>query len=214
MTIPARKSTASVGVAPCEGRNISSAAARVNAFTLLEMLLVLAILVAITAVTIPVVERMYDTHRIQHAATEVRNTLGAARLRAVDRGESMVCRLENDGRQLVVVPQPSGLRFGDDPQRPVGTESDEDQEIHLELIEPLVFWIPEDARLPVASERPESYRDGAARSWSAPIVFAPNGTSTDAAFEIRDPSGRAVHVEIRGLTGATSASTLIRRSVE
>ena len=62
------------------------ARSRGRAFTLLEMLLVLSILVAITAVTIPVVGRMYDTHRIQQAAMEVRTTLSAARLRAVDGG--------------------------------------------------------------------------------------------------------------------------------
>ncbi|MDA1052672.1 MAG: type II secretion system protein [Planctomycetota bacterium] len=192
------------------------ASSRAAGFTLLEMLLVLAILVAITAVTIPVVGRMYDTHRIQQAAMEVRTTLSAARLRAVDEGEAFECRFEPDGRHLVILPRrDQGIRFGGEEVSSHSADQLAAEAIHVELPEPLYFWTADDARERLEDRAIRKLANGnllGDRTWSAPVVFAPNGTSTSAEFEIRDREGRAVQLEVRGLTGAASASTLVKRS--
>lgn len=192
------------------------ARARAAGFTLLEMLLVLAILVAITAVTIPVVGRMYDTHRIQQAAMEVRTTLSAARLRAVDEGEAFECRIEPDGRDLVILARrDQGIRFGGEDVRASAAQQRPAEGIHVRLPEPLYFWTADDSRERLENRALQQLEDGDAlggRTWSVPVVFAPNGTSTSAKFEIRDHEGRAVQLEVRGLTGAASASTLVKRS--
>lgn len=186
------------------------------AFTLLEMLLVLAILVAITAVTIPVVERMYDTHRIQQAAVEVRIALSAARLRAVDGGEPVECRFEPDGRRLVILARRDGsVRFGSDVDHDAAAGQSSAARIHVELPEPLYFWTADDARLRFEGQAARELADDstlAGRKWSAPIVFAPDGSSSDARFEIHDREGRAVRLDVRGLTGAASSSTSVTRS--
>lgn len=187
-------------------------------FTLLEMLLVLAILVAITAVTIPVVERMYDLHRIQQAALEVRTALSIARLRAVDGGEAWECRFEPDGRHLVILaPHDGRIRFGSEGERAPAARQRPLEPIHVELPEPLYFWTADDARQRLAVQAANQRFVGISlveRTWSAPVVFAPNGSSTNAKFEIRDHAGRAVQLEVRGLTGAASSSTRVRRSVQ
>lgn len=194
------------------GRSARSPAA---GFTLLEMLLVLAILVAMTAVTIPVVSRMYDAHRIQQAAMEVRTTLSAARLRAVDGGEVFECRFEPDGRHLVILAhRDRGIRFGSDDIGSSPANQRPAEGIHVELPQPLYFWTADNSRERLEDRALLELADGnllGNRSWSAPVVFAANGTSNNAEFEIRDRAGRAVQLEVRGLTGAASASTLVKR---
>jgi len=189
---------------------------RKSGFTLLEMLLVLAILVAITAVTIPVVERMYDAHRIRQSATTVRTALSAARLRAVDRGQAYECRVEPDGRHLVVLARRGGgIRFGDEEDQPASaSQPQREAAIHIELPEPLVFQTADSARERLEGNVSSEIDRGSPlrnRMWSKPIVFAPNGSSTNAEFEIRDPSGRSIQVEVRGLTGAARTSTQATR---
>lgn len=186
-------------------------------FTLLEMMLVLAILVALTAVTIPVVGRMYDTHRLQQAAMEVRTTLSAARLRAVDEGEAFECRFEPDGRHLVILARRDrGIRFGDKGAASSTVNHRAAAGIHVELPQPLYFWTADDSRERLDDRSIHGLADGdllGNRSWSPPVVFAANGSSTYAEFEIRDHEGRTVQLEVRGLTGAASASTVVKRSV-
>jgi prepilin-type N-terminal cleavage/methylation domain-containing protein len=193
------------------------ARSRARGFTLLEMLLVLSILVAITAVTIPVVGRMYDTHRIQQAAMEVRTTLSAARLRAVDGGEAFECRFEPDGRHLVILARRDrGIRFGSEEADVSSANRRPAEGIHVELPQPLYFWTSDDSRERLEDRTLHELADGnslGSRTWSAPIVFATNGTSNNTQFEIRDDEGRAVQLEVRGLTGAARASKLSKRSV-
>jgi type II secretory pathway pseudopilin PulG len=180
------------------------------------MLLVLAILVAMTTVAMPVVGRMYDTHRIRQAALEVRTKLSAARLRAVDQGEPFECRLEPEGRNLVILVQgTSGLRFGSQETESSQNRRTSSEGMRVELPEPLYFWTADEVRtrLDEKALRGLPSREGLdGRAWSAPIVFAPDGRSNDAAFEIRDSEGRAVELQVRGLTGAASASSVVIRS--
>ena len=184
-------------------------------FTLLEMLLVLAILVVMTTVALPVVGRMYDTHRIRQAALEVRTKLSAARLRAVDEGEPFECRFEPEGRNLVIMAQGDpGLRFGSQEAMSVQVRRTSSKAMRVQLPEPLYFWTAENSRTRLDEEtlRGLPFREGLdGRTWSAPIVFAPEGSSNDAAFEIRDSEGRAVELQVRGLTGEARASSLVVR---
>ena len=184
------------------------------------MLLVLAILVAITAVTLPVVGRMYDTHRIQQAAMEVRTTLSAARLRAVDGGEAFECRFEPDGRHLVILARRDrGIRFGSEEVSSSSANRRLAEGIHVELPEPLYFLdggqLSRRDSKPTPLRRPRRSRcRSSAEAGPRQSIFAPSGSSSDAEFEIRDQQGRAVELQVRGLTGAASASALVRRSAE
>ena len=187
-----------------------------TAFTLLEMLLVLAILVAITMVTLPVVEKMYDTHRIRQAAMEVRTTLSAARLRAVDEGASFECRFEPDGRHLVIMVRgDGGVRFGSEESESTAASQRRTAGIHIELPESLYFWTANRARTRLEEKALRGLADGDVlgnRSWSPPVVFAANGSATHTQFEIRDQEGRVVELQVRGLTGAASASSRVKQS--
>ncbi len=198
------------------GPNSQLARSTASGFTLLEMLLVLAILVAITTVTIPVVGRMYDTHRIQQAAMEVRTTLSAARLRAIDHGVAFECRFEPHGRHMVMGPRRArGIQFGSAEDHAAETPERPREGMHVELPQPLYFWTADDHREQLEDQALHELIDGdllGDRSWSAPVVFATNGTSSNATFEIRDHEGRVVQLVVRGLTGAASTARIVKRS--
>src|SRR4029079_15084293 len=41
-------------------------------------------------------------------------------------------------------------------------------------------------------------------NWSAPVLFFPDGSATNAEFTIRDDAKRAVRISVRALTGAVT----------
>ncbi|MGH7200286.1 MAG: prepilin-type N-terminal cleavage/methylation domain-containing protein [Planctomycetaceae bacterium] len=194
-------------------------------FTLLEMLLVLAVLVLIAAIAWPSMQNIYRDLQLKESVGEVRTELASTRLHAVESGLAYQFRYEPDGRRYVVVPferepQPSaagggsttmsspgqplphvagelpeGLRF----RAAVSGLSATEQMIARgqQVSEPVaVEWL---AGLPNAAEL-------AGVQWSPPIVFYPDGTADDAAFEVVDEKRQLMVIAVRGLTGSVSTS--------
>ena len=63
-------------------------------FTLVEMLVVLAIVALLSAMTWPSVQRLMNRARVKDAARQVRTELGEARLRAIESGKPQVFRFQ------------------------------------------------------------------------------------------------------------------------
>ncbi len=49
--------------------------------------------------------------------------------------------------------------------------------------------------------------------WSAPILFRPDGTTSDASVLLVNEPGNTIRVTLRGLTGSTDASDVGREAV-
>src|SRR6266496_1137126 len=73
-------------------RHASSSSRR--AFTLLEVMLVMAILVAVAAVAWPQIHRAYESVRLRKAADQVQAGLSHARVEAMSSGVTQVFRFE------------------------------------------------------------------------------------------------------------------------
>ena len=188
---------------------ISSEARRTTAFTLLEMLLVLAVLTAALAVLYPATERLYRTHRFQQALEEVRGKLAATRVRAIDDGLIYEFRYEPQGRRLLVIPQG---------QQPAATKREEvpgNPAQHRpgpwcyagELPAGVRFGSQEHSGEGIPAERLTTFPDAAELalvSWSAPVLFFPDGSATDAEIPVRGMDGLERRISVRGLTGASS----------
>lgn len=203
-----------IAAATCRART-----RRPAGFTLLEMLLVLAILIAFTAITFPAVDRMYGTHRIQQASSELRSKLAAARLHAIDEGRTYEFRFEPDGRHCVIFARTQTAKSFDNRDRLSSRDAMQSASwsFHAELPEQLRFGpIPGPSERLTTNELRDVEHDEelSGVSWSPPIAFAPNGRSTSVSFELRDRDSRSITISVRGLTGAASSANIQLRSDE
>jgi prepilin-type N-terminal cleavage/methylation domain-containing protein len=231
---------------PCERLRQRSPHSR--GFTLLEMLIVLAILAAVAAWTWPSMRRQMIDSELRDAGKQVRDQLARARHRAVDTGTLQQFRFQpgqrgfevtvlplatldcNTASTLTVDASAVGGALGttrDDPQQP--------QADRHELPEGAFFLSaaaaandtsiaafdsgtdPSDSAVDDKSTLPVESTDLATSQaddiWSQPIVFYPNGRTTDATIRLANRTGAHLDVTLRGLTGVAKAGRLQRRRV-
>ena len=193
-------------------RRTSSLTAHRGGYTLLELLLVLAILVAIAGLSWPSVNRMLEDLTIKEAVEPVRAELSKTRIRALDAGVTWQFRFEPDGRRYLMVP----YEFDE-------LEADaEIQQQQLEAFPRMSGQLPEGLTFVAASESMmgnepvtqesvaglpgESELSGV--SWSPPLLFYSDGAATDAAFDVVSEEKRFQRLTLRALTGAVTVSTI------
>lgn len=183
-----------------------------SAFTLIEMLLVLAVLVAFTTIAWPSFQRLYATQYLLEGGELVRLQFASTRTRAIESGIVYQFRWEPDGRRYLSLPYEAELDL--DPEGDVqgaltGTLT---RRFVGELPEKLKFVGGADSggqSLP--PELFESFPDSdklAAVAWSAPVLFQPDGSAVDGELIIGDQSSRRVALVLRGATGAISVSPI------
>ncbi|MEX0703286.1 MAG: prepilin-type N-terminal cleavage/methylation domain-containing protein [Planctomycetales bacterium] len=184
-------------------------------FTLLELLLVLVILAVAAGLVWVNVQGFHQRHRLGEAAEQVRKHLTAARLRAIETGVIHQFRYEAGGGGYRIAPFEPMMSGAD------GTRVLTMTEQGGALPETMRFESPEAGAnswgpapvppAPVAS--PSSNLTvylgpgpalGGAAAWSPPVLFAPDGTATDAALAIVDETGQRLEISVRGLTGAAT----------
>jgi len=179
-------------------------------FTLFELVLVLVVLLAIAAMTVPAVFRVYRSERLRSAAQDVWHGMGATRTRAREAAMPFQFRYEVGGRRWISIPlEPAAVvessgslssatggavafsQSGELPEGfslvPAGTAN-----VYVEELPP--EWFAEMA-------------DGSGLSsvaWSPPVVFSVDGAAHDFSLAVRDDDGEELRLVVRGLTGAVS----------
>jgi type II secretory pathway pseudopilin PulG len=182
-----------------------------SGYTLLEMLLVLTTLLLIVGMVWPVFERLYGTHRLEQQTENVRSKLAGTRVRAIDASVIYQFLYEPGGRWFLVIPfeqeavDPSAAGQQILPLRytATGRLPDAFEFRPLNLSEPIGGTLPQE----VLAAIPGSIELTNVR-WSLPILFYPDGTATDYAFDVYDnkPRRNYMRLEVRGLTGAVEVS--------
>lgn len=184
-----------------------------SAFTLVEMLLVLAVLIAFTAIAWPSFQRLYGTQYLLEGAEHVRLQLASTRTRAIESGVVYQFRWEPDGRRYLSLPYEAELDL--DPEGNVqgnltGTLA---RRFVGELPAKLHFVGGRDSvggqSLP--PELFQSFPDAdklAGVAWSAPVLFQPDGSAADGELIVSDQTGREVALVLRGVTGGVSVNPL------
>ncbi len=180
-------------------------------FSLLELLIVLAVLVTITAIAAPnLMDRVRDG-QVQEAAETVREVVAETRTFAIDAGVDYHFRYEIGGQSFVAIPSErepsSGNSLDSDGQtadfRAWANEvsdtiflrnSNDDESSGVGSLEAADF-----GNLANAGEL-------AQKVWSAPIVFHFDGTAEDKSFRVMDGDKRTSTVSVRGLTGSVRIS--------
>ena len=170
-------------------------------FTLLELILVIGILVAISAIALPTVTRSFSSQSLLKAADRVRVSMGQARVRAIQTGQIHavgyvpgrswidIASLE----QLPTIANRAGRRLQEQ-RRGITSNYDDD------LLPGRVIFVAGqtvvDARAADAGPTDTSQL--------RTILFYPDGTSQAARLTLQNEDGRLIDVALRGLTGIAS----------
>ncbi len=189
-------------------------------YTLIEVLLVVAVVAAFAAIVWPPLLRMYKDYRLREAAERVRAALAKAHLLALDQGVTYQFRFEPEGRHYVVLPY--------EQESDQAAEETEDTTDSTSGSTSFSWQLPEDMTFGEDVEVDAVYTSltddqlsalGDARalegvSWSAPLLFYPDGTATDGQFEVLSGTERYVEMTLRGLTSSVTVSRVKRGQPE
>ncbi|MCC7087062.1 MAG: prepilin-type N-terminal cleavage/methylation domain-containing protein [Pirellulales bacterium] len=187
-----------------------------SGFTLMELLLVLALLAVLGATAWPLATNAFASVKLRNAAQQVQACWDKARVQAISNGLPHVFRFGSDAADYSVAPW-------------------YDENAAIETTTPIAANTFTPSTTPpqnpthdgtATTNRPKLpdgmtfvgiERSGETRSFAAdeqlsiagiaatalPVVFYPDGTSSDAALTITDGKGRYITVNLRGLTGIT-----------
>ncbi len=207
------------------------AAARRNnrdAYTLMEMLIVLAVMASAIGLSWPAVRNSLAKSRLRHAARQVQKELNKLRSQAMSSGKFQMLRYQEQGNLFQVTtvhlpprwkalePQPDARRS---PARPPARAA---AHRSLKLADGIQFQparpgkrpgletdlTSEATTQPIATIDHSSDRNPSAEAtqrWSRPIVCYPDGRTSDAHIVLAGQHGFVMEVTLRGLTGIVTA---------
>jgi prepilin-type N-terminal cleavage/methylation domain-containing protein len=193
-------------------KNITYASAALRkAFSLIELMIVLAVMVVIAAMAMPNMMESIREGEVHKAAELVRETLSEARKFAIDSGIDYQFRYEVNGQSFVVIPTEV------EPTTANSIVGSGDTGHYFRLVgelDPAFSMLVAGEGAVDTTESLESVWFGdlsgagnlATKSWSAPIYFRFDGTATDALFKVVDEDRRTAELRVRGLTGSVRLS--------
>lgn len=193
-------------------RRPTSTAATNGGYTLIEIMLAISVLLVMTAVVWPPVNRMYADFRLKQATERVRVKLAGTRIRSLDSGTIYQFRFEPGGTNYLLIPYE--LEAGDNPSGSTTTASTTGAMTFAGVLpETMRFDYPSDDQ-PPAERLTAEFLDGLAEAfqleklaWSPPILFYPDGTATQVAFDVVDNERQTlIRLSVRDLTGAVTVS--------
>jgi Tfp pilus assembly protein FimT len=189
-----------------------------QALTLFEVLLVLALLVVIAAVSMPLVANSLGRARLENSGELVRAAWGRARLSAMKAGEPYVFRYEPKGSRYQIA-QLSAVNSEDAGDlNTVPPESEEDAEYaEADMLRLAKSRLPMEIVFAAGDVSAVPQLAGAAAAttggWSQPILFYPDGTTSDASVLVANSSKETVRITLRGLTGISRAGEVANEAV-
>ena len=171
-----------------------------SGFSLLEILMVLAVFVMISALAMPNIQRAYSSQQLRGAADSIRARFAKARVQAIESGDVYGFFYNPGQSDYFVAPMVQGFRSIREGVSP--------QVRQYNLRNNLTFAAGETS----SDSRSTAAFENATEGFGAfrPILFYPDGTSQDATILLQSAdAGSFVQIELRGLTGTTSASRIL-----
>jgi len=200
-------------------------------FSLIELLIVMAILTVVSAFVLPSLRGPLERGRLRSAAVSIQSAWGKARSVAIREGTAMTFRCKLGGRSWKIErghsPVVVRVSVGDaQSSTELGTEEDQRQRLSGGGEQALI----RKGRLPdgvifdeliVRNSLAQPQGDGGfgdderfvaevSSQWSEPVKFQPSGRSQDARLRIAAADNFVVDVKIRGLTSNASFTTPFR----
>ncbi|MCA9232458.1 MAG: hypothetical protein KDA57_17545 [Planctomycetales bacterium] len=192
--------------------------------TLFEVLLVLVLLVVMASLAMPILKGTLATVRLRRGTDKVLAVWSQVRTRAIEEGHVYQFRFAEKGNQYRVdrwypdedyepsrqapsADEPVQLSDLADP-----AEDSEETEWRLEdsIHETVEFVSGQQAQVNSDGEREvKTLEDKESEDWSAPILFFPDGTTSEASILLRNENDRYQRATLRALTGAARGSKLL-----
>jgi len=182
-------------------------------YTLLELLLVLAIIVIAAAAVAPSLRGTMRHAAVKSAASTVRAELTRAHVMAMRTGRIHMFQYELGGTKYKLEPYISAddaLESKDGNTASVSTPTHGHQLKEPTLPEGTKF-VAGDAAMESRAQRIEDdvmSMGGSGAMWSRPILFYPDGSSSDAFIVVGNDFNSGIRVDLRGLTAAAKMGQL------
>lgn len=161
---------------------------RRRGFSLMELLVVLAILIVLGAIIAPTMRSLTGDTKVKAATDQVKSHLATARASAMEQGRPYCVSVSPDGLQLRVGPA--------DPTTQVSTPESAGADDGL----------PESVQLEVMAEEADEYGPMLeADGWIRFVTYKPDGTCEEPSAGVRvvEPGMPPMIVRVRGMTGAS-----------
>lgn len=171
-----------------------------SAYTLIEILLAVMIIVILTSLAASPLMQNWRDQRTGSATEDVRALLAGTRILALDRDETWQFLFEPGGTHYLRVPQSAPLE---------STGDTENRGKYADTL-PSEITFGQTGSGAGATVSPEVLNglvnagELSGVSWSAPILFYSDGTSSEATFEVADQYGNSRSIYVRGLTGGVT----------
>ena len=184
-----------------------------HALTLVEIILVLALLVVVGSLARPILESGFSSVRLRRATDQLLAAWSETRARAIESGQIQQFRFQPETGTYrsepwyheEVVPAIAEAAKSADP-----SADPKLQESETELPDEIVFVEGEALEFDtVAGSQLASLTQGETGVWSNPILFFPDGTSSPAAVLLRNDRRVFQRVTLRALMGIGRASDLL-----
>jgi Tfp pilus assembly protein FimT len=187
--------------------------------SLLELLIVLGLLVLIGAMAVPTLERPLAAQKLRKAAELVTAHWDRARVHAMQHGQTMVFQYQVETGKFRLQPWYSeddvleASQTAVDPNDPAADPASTSTSlgaapVFKELPEGIQFLssisLPDQRGQKIVDELSEiTSSAGDGETWSAPVLFYPDGTATTTEVMLANESGSYVSIRLRGLTGVS-----------
>jgi len=179
----------------------------------MEMVLILAVLFAALGIIWPSINAYQRQQLLREAAEFTQVRLTAARFHAVETGLTYQFRFEREGRHFVVIPyEPDDSQSANSGAPGSVSAPGTIWKCAGELAETIEFHevsAASQGSLQVTavglSGLPDS-SDLLAVSWSAPLLFFPDGSASGGLIEVADKSGQRLQITVRELTGGVTVT--------
>ncbi len=193
----------STGLSPFANRNVIRCG-----FSLMELILVLAVLLAFASLTMPVVNATFSRQALIKGADLCRASMGQARVKAIKTGKIHAVFYAPGTSYLSVAPFDNYQAEASRAQQRIRqldsrqTMVDFDDDI---LPRGVKFAAGE---VEVTSRAAEALSTGNGGGSLRPILFYPDGTSQNAEIVLQNEQGNMIQVILRGLTGTSTTSKI------
>lgn len=182
-----------------------------RAFTLVEVLLTLALLVIVSGLAWTALQRPLARQRLRSAADAVRSEWCQARVDAMESGRTYTFRYMVHGDRYHLGPQGDSSSAESPASAQASTSDEEDlgedprpPPVDKTLLPGIRFLSPEGSGdLGAMGDYPET-RAADGGEWSDPIYFYADGSTSDAHVLLAADRHSAIRLQLRGVTGSVT----------